>query len=160
LDAQVVIIGKVPIRMEKAKRIGAADITVTYSSDDNAIAKVWDFTGPAGANIAIIATNNPDAYQFATRVVGKNAKINFFAGMPDRQTFLLDANWLHYNQISITGTFSSSPSMLRKAVEIASKKIIDLSQIVTHKYSLMQIEEAILATEKYYGLRAVINRFS
>ena len=30
-------------------------------------------------------------------------------------TVLIDPNWLHYNQISITGSFSSTPSMLYEA---------------------------------------------
>jgi L-iditol 2-dehydrogenase len=79
--------------------------------------------------------------------------------MPSGQTFLLDANWLHYNQISITGTFSSTPKMLCEATRIAAEKTIDLSTIVTHKYSLSEIEKAIEVTEKYSGLRAVINKF-
>ena len=74
-------------------------------------------------------------------------------------TVLIDPNWLHYNQISITGSFSSTPSMLYEAARLASTKKVDLTKIVTHRYSLSNIEEAILATENYYGLRAVINRF-
>ena len=79
--------------------------------------------------------------------------------MPGSQTFVLDANWLHYNQISITGSFSSTPAMLAEAARLAAQKTIDLTAIVTHKYSLEEIEKAIHVTEKYYGLRTVINKF-
>jgi L-iditol 2-dehydrogenase len=80
--------------------------------------------------------------------------------MPSGQAFALDANWLHYNQVSITGTFSSTPSMLQQAAKVAAEKTtIDLSKIVTHRYPLAEIEQAMVATEKYHGLRAVINRF-
>ena len=107
----------------------------------------------------MISTSSPAAFEFATRIAGKNSKINVFAGMPSGQIFPLDANWLHYNQISITGTFSSTPAMLQAAAGIAAEKAVDLSKIVTHQYSLAEIEKAMLATEKYYGLRAVINKF-
>jgi threonine dehydrogenase-like Zn-dependent dehydrogenase len=50
--------------------------------------------------------------------------------------------------------------MLKEAVRLVSDKQIDLSKIITHRYSLDDIQKAMLATEKYYGLRAVINRFS
>ena len=79
--------------------------------------------------------------------------------MPSGQTFLLDANWMHYNQISITGTFSSTPKLLGEATRIAAEKTIDLSAIVSHKFSLAEIEKAIDVTEKYHGLRALINKF-
>jgi Zn-dependent alcohol dehydrogenase len=49
--------------------------------------------------------------------------------------------------------------MLGEATRIAAEKMIDLSTIVTHKYSLPEIEKAIDVTEKYHGLRAVINKF-
>ena len=156
-SSRVAVVGKVPSRMEKSKAMGA-DAVFAYSHET--VADVLDFTGASsGAGAVVVATSNPAAFELATKVSGRNSKINVFAGMPSRQTFLLDVNWLHYNQISITGTFSSTPKMLEQATKIAADKTIDLSAIVTHKYSLPEIEKAIDVTEKYYGLRAVINKF-
>lgn len=156
-SSRVAIVGKVPLRMKKARTMGA-DAVFAYSRD--IALDVLDFAGASsGAGVIVIATSNPIAFELATKVASRNSKINVFAGMPSGQTFLLDSNWLHYNQISITGTFSSTPKMLNEATRIASEKTIDLSAIVTHKYSLSQIQEAIEVTEKYHGLRAVINKF-
>jgi L-iditol 2-dehydrogenase len=156
-SSRVAIVGKVPLRMKKARTMGA-DAVFAYSRD--IALDVLDFAGASsGAGVIVIATSNPIAFELATKVAARNSKINVFAGMPSGQTFLLDSNWLHYNQISITGTFSSTPKMLSEATRIASEKTIDLSAIVTHKYSLSQIQEAIEVTEKYHGLRAVINKF-
>jgi L-iditol 2-dehydrogenase len=156
-SSRVAIVGKVPLRMEKARAMGA-DAVFAYSRET--VADVLDFAGASsGADIVVIATSNPVAFELATKVSARNSKINVFAGMPSGQMFLLDANWLHYNQISITGTFSSTPKMLGEATRIAAEKMIDLSAIVTHRYSLPEIEEAIEVTEKYHGLRAVINKF-
>ncbi len=156
-SSRVAIVGKVPLRMEKARAMGA-DAVFAYSPDT--AHDVLNFAGASsGAGVIVIATSNPIAFELATKVSARNSKINVFAGMPSGQTFLLDANWLHYNQISITGTFSSTPKMLSEATRIASEKTIDLSAIITHKYSLPQIQEAIEVTEKYHGLRAVINKF-
>jgi L-iditol 2-dehydrogenase len=160
-SSRVAIVGKIPSRMERARAMDA-DAVFAYSDDDEeTAAQVLDFAGTSApaVNAIIIATSNPAAFELATRVSGRNSKINVFAGMPSGQIFPLDANWLHYNQISITGTFSSTPSMLEEAGGIAADKTIDLSAIVTHKYSLSEIEEAIDVTEKYHGLRAVINKF-
>lgn len=156
-SSRVAVVGKVPLRMKKARTMGA-DAVFAYSRD--IALDVLDFAGASsGAGVIVIATSNPIAFELATKVSARNSKINVFAGMPSGQTFLLDSNWLHYNQISITGTFSSTPKMLNEAARIASEKTIDLSAIVTHKYSLPEIEEAIEVTEKYHGLRAVINKF-
>ena len=159
--SKVAIVGRVPLRMAKARVMGADDVFV-YSDGTAAAAAddVIDFAGPfSGASGVVIATSNPDAFELAKKVAGRDSTINVFAGMPSGQTFLLDPNWLHYNQISITGSFSSTPVMLREAARIVAEKTIDLSEIVTHKYSLDEIEKAIDVTENYYGLRAVINKF-
>src|SRR5918992_816947 len=87
------------------------------------------------------------------------AKTIIFGGMPKETHISIDPNWLHYNQISLIGSFSSTPDMLQKAVRLAANKQIDLGKIISHRFALDHIEEAIEATEQYYGLRAVINSF-
>lgn len=160
--SRVAIVGKVPLRMEKARAMDA-DAVLAYSRET--VEDILDFAGASstggggGADLVVIATSNPVAFELATKVSSRNSKINLFAGMPSGQTFLLDANWLHYNQISVTGTFSSTPKLLEEATRIVADKTIDLSTIVTHRYSLSEIEKAIDVTEKYRGLRAVINKF-
>ena len=165
--AKTIVVGKISARIQKAKSMGADE--VIFAADDHQSSSrketsddVLELTGGIGANVVIVATSNPAALDLAIKVAAKNSRINIFAGMPkddNNNTILIDPNWLHYNQISITGSFSSTPSMLYEAARLASTKKIDLTKIVTHRYSLSNIEDAILATENYYGLRAVINRF-
>src|ERR671915_2543847 len=145
--ARVAVVGKVPLRMQKAKAIGSDAV---FAYNDETVADVLEFAGASsggdgggGADVVVIATSNPIAFELATKVSGRNCKIILFAGMPSGQTLLLDANWLHYNQISVTGTFSSTPKILKEATKIAADKTIDLSTIVTHRYSLLEIEKAI-----------------
>jgi L-iditol 2-dehydrogenase len=165
--AKTIVVGKISARIQKAKSMGADE--VIFAADDHQSSSrketsddVLELTGGIGANVVIVATSNPAALDLAIKIAAKNSRINIFAGMPkddNNNTILIDPNWLHYNQISITGSFSSTPSMLYEAARLASTKKIDLTKILTHRYSLSNIEEAILTTEKYYGLRAVINRF-
>jgi L-iditol 2-dehydrogenase len=166
--AKTIVVGKISARIQKAKSMGAdevifaADDHQNSSSSKETLDDVLELTGGIGANVVILATSNPAALDLAIKIAAKNSRINIFAGMPkddNNNTILIDPNWLHYNQISITGSFSSTPSMLYEAARLASTKEIDLTKIVTHRYSLSNIEDAILATENYYGLRAVINRF-
>ena len=178
--AKTIVVGKISDRIQKAKSMGA-DMVIFAADDDNHQSSshketsdnILEFTDGIGANVVIVATSNPAALGLAIKVAAKNSKINIFAGMSkesnsnssnnrsnnSNNTIRIDPNWLHYNQISITGSFSSTPTMLYEAARLASTKEVDLTKIVTHRYSLSNIEEAILATERYYGLRTVINRF-
>jgi L-iditol 2-dehydrogenase len=167
--AKTIVVGKISARIQKAKSMGADEVIFAADDHQNSSSKetsddVLELTGGIGANVVIVATSNPAALDLSIKIAAKNSRINIFAGMSkdnnnNNNTIRIDPNWLHYNQISITGSFSSTPSMLYEAARLASTKKIDLTKIVTHRYSLSNIEEAMLATEKYYGLRAVINRF-
>lgn len=57
----------------------------------------------------------------AIKMAAKNSKINIFARMPRAATssISLDPNCLHYNQISITGSFSATLTMLEHAARLA-----------------------------------------
>jgi L-iditol 2-dehydrogenase len=173
--ARTILVGMIPKRMTLAKAMGA-DATLSFDdknntnggypnhhddsyNEDQTLRNILDLTDGIGANIIIIATSNPRALNFAIKIASKNSRINIFSGMPRDNNILLDANWLHYNQTSITGSFSSTPYMLQEAAQIASSGKIDLSKIISHQYSLAEIKDAIIATEKYYGLRVVINKF-
>jgi L-iditol 2-dehydrogenase len=158
-----VVIGRISERLQQAKSMGANAI-VPFASDaefDRSLENALALTDGVGFNVIIVATSNPVALNFALKIASKNSCINIFAGMPKvaNAFFSLDPNFLHYNQISITGSFSSTPCTLMQAVKLASKGEINLSKLVTHEYQLQDIIKAILATEKYQGLRMVINRF-
>lgn len=164
--ARTAVVGKIPQRIQKARSMGA-DATTMVDNHENdsvghvdasSVANILDFTDGIGANAIIIATSDPAAFDFALRVASKNSRINIFSGTKG-SNISLDPNWLHYNQISITGSFSSTPHTLQEAVRLSCNREIDLSKLISRSYSLADIKEAILTTEKCLELRAVINEF-
>ena len=163
---KTLVIGKIPHRMKRAKVIGADEAINLNDNDDDpaysnkeALENILECTDGAGANVIIIATSNPAAIGFAQKIASKNSRINLFAGIPQESKLSLDTNWLHYNQITVTGSFSSVPRTLQQAVRLASNGEINLSKIISHRYPLVNIKEAILATEEYRGLRVIIDDF-
>jgi L-iditol 2-dehydrogenase len=163
-NTHTVVIGRISQRLQQATSMGAC-ATVTFASDaefDRSLEDTLALTDGVGFNTVIVATSNPIALDLGLKIASKNSRINIFAGMPKSAdtSFSIDPNFLHYNQISITGSFSSTPSTLKQAVKLASNQDVNLSKLVSHTYHLQDTIHAILATEKYHGLRAVINRFS
>ena len=165
--ARTAVVGKIPQRIQKAMSMGADSTTMIDNNNDDggsddtarSISKILDFTDGIGANVIIIATSDPAAFDFSLKIASKNSRINIFSGMTKSRNISFDPNWVHYNQISITGSFSSTPNSLQEAVRIVSNQEIDLSRLISRSYSLTDIREAILTTEKCLELRAVINKF-
>jgi L-iditol 2-dehydrogenase len=157
--AKSIVIGKIESRLKAAKSMGAHEVLLSDDRLESTAKDVFNLTNGVGANLVIIAASNPEALALATKITGKNAQISLFAGMPKNTRLSLDSNWLHYNQVSIIGNFSALPDSLRQAIRFVSEHRIVLSDLVSHCYSLSNIEKALAATESYDGLRNVINEF-
>jgi L-iditol 2-dehydrogenase len=161
--AKVIIIGRINHRLEAARRMGAdfvIELEENESSPTSAIKEVLDVTAGKGADVSIIATPNPDAFEVAAGIASKNSIINIFAGMPRHQSSRLDPNWVHYNQIALIGSFSATPKLIHESIELAAEKHgINLSSIITHRCKLDEIYKALEITEGFLGLRVVINSF-
>ena len=156
--AKTIVVGKIPSRLKEAKSIGA-DMVLLNNDAEESIRTIWDYTYEKGGKLIIVATSNPDAIDLALKVAGKNSLINVFAGISKNKFVNIDPNLLHYNQITLSGSFSSTPNLMKKAVDLVHDQKINLRRLVTHRFSLDEIDKAFSITEDYGGLRSVINSF-
>ena len=157
-NAKTIVIGKIPSRLKEAKSSGA-DMVLLNNNPDETIKTVLEYTSRKGGKLVVVATSNPDAVDLALKVAGKNSVVNLFAGMPKNKILEIDPNLLHYNQVCLSGSFSSTPKVMKRATEMVHEKKIDLKRLITHRFSIDEIDKAFYVTEVYDGLRSVINSF-
>jgi L-iditol 2-dehydrogenase len=156
--SRVCLVGKIESRMQRAREMGAGRV-IEFQDEGSALRSIADYFDDGRADFVVIATSNPMAIGMAEKSAGKNSVINLFAGMPQGLLPQIDINHVHYDQISVIGSFGCTPGLMTKASELASEKKINLSSIVTHRYSISETQRAFADTENYAGLRGVINRF-
>jgi len=157
-NAKTIVVGKIPSRLKEAKS-GGADMVLLNNNPDETIKTILEYTSRKGGKLVVVATSNPDAVDLALKVAGKNSVVNLFAGMPKNKTLEIDPNLLHYNQICLSGSFSSTPKVMKRATDLVHEKKIDLKRLITHRFSIDEIDKAFYVTEVYDGLRSVINSF-
>ena len=157
-NAKTIVVGKIPSRLKEAKSSGA-DMVLLNNNPDETIKTILEYTSRKGGKLVVVATSNPDAVDLALKVAGKNSVVNLFAGMPKNKTLEIDPNLLHYNQICLSGSFSSTPKVMKRATDLVHEKKIDLKRLITHRFSIDEIDNAFYVTEVYDGLRSVINSF-
>jgi len=84
-----IVVGKIPFRMQMAERMGA-DAVFTFGNGTEE--DVSDFTSGRGADVVIVATSNPEALNFATKIAAKNSKVNLFSSFSNcKYVDVLDA---------------------------------------------------------------------
>lgn len=180
-NKHVTVVGKVPHRLESAKKMGA-DIVISaddiYNNDNKSIVKeqvIKYNEGRYSPNLVFISNNNPSSLNLALQLVNKNGYIVIFSGIKnpqqqrqpqqqqpvnyDENIMNIDPNFIHYNQVSIIGSFSSNPKDLSDAMNIINSGEIDLKSLVSQKFSLFKIKDAFIAAERYTGFKSIINTF-
>lgn len=158
MNIKSIVVGKIPSRLAKAKELGAIK-TISFEKDLPEIIKpIYDLTEGIGSQYIVIATSNQDAFELAKLIVQKNGIIHIFAGA-EENSLIIDLNWVHLNQITMYGSFSSSPIQLRKALRIVMEKKINLSTLISNRFSLTNIETALETAENYIGIKTLVKNY-
>ena len=109
-----------------------------------------------GLDVAITACPVPSVQAAALELMNYGGRINFFGGIPaDKQPVPIDTNLVHYRELYLTGSTRSSIAQFRKCVDLVAEGLVDLSGVITHRYSLDQALEAMDNASKALGLKHV-----
>lgn len=165
-DSKIEVIGKIPKRLKIAKKAGATNaILFDKKEKDTEKNKIKYSEKNESPNLVFVSNNNSKSLDFALNMVNRNGQLVIFSGIKNigdpqsKKMISVDPNVIHYNQMTITGSFSSVPANLRTAIDLVSTDKINLKDLVTHRYSLDNLLSAIKSTEEFKGMKAVINKF-
>ncbi len=144
-----------PQRLEMAK-IAGADVYVN-SAEHDLKALVMEETEGRGADVVITACSSSEAQREAMELVAKRGNINFFGGLPKgRSTITIDSNLLHYREFSITGTHGSSPDDNRTALDLISRGIVEVKDLISETIPLERVVEGIGMAESGRYMKIVV----
>ncbi len=145
---KAIIIDLVDERLNLAAKLGA-DETVN-AGKVNVVETVRQITGGYGADVVIEAIGLPATWEQAIKLARKGGVVLEFGGCPPGTEIKVDAEMLHYGELTVLGTFHAAPSHFRKALNLIASRTIDARPLVTRKMRLEEIKEAfeMLSTSK------------
>jgi len=145
---KVIVCGHHDFRLNIAKKFGADELINEHK--ENAEEKVKELTGGYGADVVITAAGTPAAWEQAVRMAAKGAIINQYGGCAPETTFTVPTGRVHYDMITVFGTFHTTPYYVHRAWELIKSRTVDLRPIVTHRIPLDDVKEAfnLLMTSK------------
>ncbi|CAA7600895.1 Alcohol dehydrogenase GroES-like domain protein [Acididesulfobacillus acetoxydans] len=151
---QVIVIEQRPERLGQALKLGAT-MALNGLQDDLRPA-VLNATENRGADVVIVAAPSSMAQAQAIRLARKRGRVVWFGGLPKGSETKVDANDIHYREVTIYGAFSYSPRHNRMAVDLISRRKIDASKLITATFPLGQVEKAFEHAAEGKGLKTVI----
>ena len=82
--------------------------------------------------------------------------MSVFAGLADKGWAEIEANLIHYKEISLIGAANSGRVDYERAVALISSGRIDTARMVTHRFPLDKAAEAIEAVAGGEGIKIAV----
>lgn len=152
---RVIVSSRNEERSALARGLGA-DLTLNPTKVDFREA-VLSATGGRGVDVAIVAAPSGEAQRQAIEVLAHHGRINFFGGLPQGKNITpIDSNLIHYKELVITGTTGSSVKQYRTALSLVAAGKVEVASLITHRFKIEQVGEAIESVRAKQGLKTVI----
>jgi L-iditol 2-dehydrogenase len=145
---KTMMIDVVDERLDVAARLGA-DVTVNGGRED-VVEKVRNATGGYGADVVIEAIGLPATWEQALRLARKGGVVLEFGGCPPGTEVKINAEQVHYGELTVLGTFHTTPLHFRRALNLIASRTIDVRPLITREMRLEEIHKAfeVLSTSK------------
>lgn len=112
--------------------------------DSDAVGQVLKLTGGRGADVVITAAASGAAQEQAVRMAARQGRVSFFGGLPkDDPVIALDANLVHYRELTIVGANGSSPAHNAEALRLVAEGAVVVSDLITHRLPLPRVLDGI-----------------
>jgi alcohol dehydrogenase len=128
-------------RLEMAKKMGA-DVVIDYTQEDP-VAKVKELTDGRGADVAIEALGIQETFENCLRSVRPAGVVSSLGVYADKVSIPLEGFVYGIGDIDIRSTLCpGGKERMRALMAMVANGRLDLAQLITHRFSLDEIEEA------------------
>jgi L-iditol 2-dehydrogenase len=150
--AKVLVTGLEKERLRTAKKLGADCVF----EPSQTIKSVRDFTGGMGADVVFECTGQAIIWEAAVDYLRKGGTVVLFGGCKADTTVKFKAERIHYDEITLKGTFHFMPQDVKKAFLLLKGKKMDVRKLITGSYPLKSIQEVFSMLVKGEGIKYVI----
>jgi len=146
-----------PNKLEAARSFGATH--TIHAGEENVVERVLALTGGRGADYAFATVGSPRAIEQAVQMVRKGGTA-VIVGMPGNDEVMISLNAHHLTQgRTVRGSNMGSTRLLvdiPRLVALYQEGRLKLDELVTARYPLAEINEAIESMERGEALRNVV----
>jgi threonine dehydrogenase-like Zn-dependent dehydrogenase len=118
---------------------------------------VLEATGGRGADVVMVAVGSAELQEQGVELAARHGRVNFFAGLAaGRERARVNSNWIHYGQVTVTGTTGSNRRQYRQTMRMLGPGRLSLQALVTARRPLEEIEEALADAVSGEQLKVVV----
>ncbi|MGC3954548.1 MAG: alcohol dehydrogenase catalytic domain-containing protein [Propionicimonas sp.] len=152
--AQIIVSDPSEYRRQAALRFGAT-VAVDPAVDDLPTA-ARDLTAGRGADVAVICVGRPALVGTALHTVRNRGRVSIFAGMAGDGVASVEANLIHYRELTVTGASNSHRAVFESAIDLIERGAVDAAGLITDTFGLSRVEQAIEFAGSGAGLKVAV----
>lgn len=115
-----------------------------------------EFTDFLGFDCVFECTGIPAVWEDSINYVSKGGTIVLFGGCETGTAVTYDTRRLHYDEITLKGTFHFTPSDVKKAYRLLCGKQLRVSKLISGRYPLRHTQKAFDKLSKGVGIKYAI----
>ena len=121
------------------------------------IDEVRKITDGRGVDVVITAAAAGKTQEDGLQMLARSGRLSAFGGLPkDRPNVTVDANLVHYRELTIVGANGSSPDHNKKALEMIASGEVPVLDLITHRLPLNRVHDAIDTVAKGAAIKVTI----
>lgn len=154
--ARVILIDLNPDRLAAAAALVHPDLTVATEAQDP-VAAVLDATAGRGADVVITAAASGAAQEQGLRMLARRGRLSLFGGLAkDAPDITVDANLVHYRELTLVGVNGSTPAHNKQALDLIASGAVPVGDLITHRLPLDDVLDAIEIVARGEAIKVTI----
>lgn len=143
-------------RIRQAEKFGFEHLMYN-GNEEEATAEIKKLV-KQGADVVICAVPNAKAQQQALEIVRKRGRIVIYGGLPKSNPMTtLDSNKIHYNEITVVGSFSYPSSGIRDALKAMYRGDISTEKYISAKVPLESVVDGMEMVTNGEALKVLVD---
>lgn len=153
---RVILIDLNSDRLAAAAALVHPDLTVATETQEP-VAAVLDATDGRGADVVITAAASGAAQEQGLRMLARRGRLSLFGGLAkDDPDITVDANLVHYRELTIVGVNGSTPAQNKRALELIASGAVPVADLITHRLPLDDVLDAIEIVARGEAIKVTI----
>ena len=143
--ARIIATGRGEERLRLASYYGAEAVLDVglLSYDEQREAVLQQTEARRGADVVVEAIGTPETWTLASQLTRPGGLVNFFGGCASGTRVGLDTYPIHYQELTLKGTFHHTPRYFAQALDLIEQQQIDVEALVSARLPLARAIDAL-----------------
>jgi L-iditol 2-dehydrogenase len=138
--SKIILVGLVDWKLKLGQALGA---TNAVNAKEDSVKRVLELTNGVGSDIVVVTVVKPSTIAQGLQMAARRGRVTIFGGTPKGVMAQFEPNMIHYNELFLTGNSGYTYSQYSTAFKIMTASKISLDMLVTHRFNLSKIHDAI-----------------